>query len=87
MAPGSSLPAEDTDDGASQPAPQFGMEEQMAGLSEGERAANLKNYQFSFQQNLDEGTGKSVFIEADVRTRYSSPVTFTRMTKLTSLAP
>ena len=86
MASGSNPPAEDTGDGASQQAPRFGMEEQLAEPSEDERVANLKNYQFSFQQNLDAGTGKSVFIEADVR-YFRHQLTFARTTKLTSLAP
>lgn len=77
MASGSNPPPEDAGEGPGDSAPKFGVGERLTVPGEGEDGVNLNNYQFSFQQNhLDAGTGKSVFIEADVRMQHLTPATF-----------
>ncbi|KAK7922979.1 hypothetical protein PG985_007050 [Apiospora marii] len=61
MASGGNPPADDPGEGASHSAPHFGESKDFPMPS----GVDLKHYEFSFQQNLDAGTGKSVFIEAD----------------------
>ncbi|KAK8089889.1 hypothetical protein PG997_004850 [Apiospora hydei] len=64
MASSSNPPPDDlSGEGASQPAPHFG--ERGRVQVPGGDSVDLMGYQFSFQQNLEAGTGKSVFIEAD----------------------